>query len=125
MSTGSNYQNFMDILKICMSMADSYLKRCLTDGKVDEENMRYFHNLLALHIDPQTGEPRILCSNTNPNDSHEAIHSYNIRFIGVDEELMNKTDDEFNKENIDVALAELISQMSNEEKLKLYKSLTE
>lgn len=125
MNAISNYQNFMDALKICMSMANRYLKRCLVEGTVDKENMRYFNNLLALHIDPETGNPKILCSNTNPKDSHEAIHSYNIRFIGIDEELMNKTDDEFNKENIDLALAELISQMSNEEKLKLYESLTE
>lgn len=123
MNENASYQNFVESLKSCMEMADEYLKRCIVEGKVEKGNLYYFNNLFALHIDPITGEPKILCSNTNPKDSHEAIHSYNIRFINIDESLFNKSDEEFDKDHIDASLIRLISKMSEEDKLNLYDSL--
>lgn len=125
MSTeNTNYQSFVDSLKLCIEMAREYLDRCIIEGKVDSDNLYYFNNLFALHIDTETGEPRILCSNTNPKDSHESVHSYNIRFIDIDENLFNKSSEDFDKEHIDSSLIELISKMSKEEKIDLYESLT-
>lgn len=119
----TNYDKFLSALNLCNDMASEYLVRCMIEGTVDPDNKYYFRNLLALHIDPSTGLPRILCSNTNPNDTHEAVHSYNIRFVSIDKDLMNMSDDEYNKLHVDSALIKLISQMDEESKIVLYEEL--
>lgn len=123
MSQQSNYNTFMIALKVCMNMAGEYLQRCIIDGRIESGNARYFNNLLALQIDPSTGAPKILGSNTHPDDSHEAIHSYNIRFIDIDENLFNKSSYDFDLTHLDSSLLTMIKMMSTEEKTKLYEEL--
>lgn len=118
----SNYTKFIAALRLCNGMAKEYLHRCIIDKKVDPSNMYYFNNLLALQID-DTGRPRILCSNTDPNDKNEAIHSYNIRFIGIDEELFNMNSEDFDKKHIEPSIMSMVKMLDDDLKLELYEEL--
>lgn len=121
----SSYDDFTVALSACISYAKDYLHRCIIEGKMDGDNIYYFNNLFALKIDERNGEPKILCSNTNPDCENEALKSYNIRFIGIDKDLFNMTDEEFDKEHIDKSIYNQVMRLSKEEKLKLYDALKE
>lgn len=115
----SKYQEFLDSLNSCLDKANEYLNRCLISGQVDPSHMRYFKNLTGLTIN-ENGDAILLCSNTNPHDSHEAINSYNIKFINIDQELFNKDENEFNSEHLDMAIHSMIPKLNDEQKKAVY-----
>lgn len=119
----TNYHKFMSALSLCNSMAREYLHRCIIDGKVDPDNMYYFSNLFSLHVDPDTGRPRIICSNTDPKDKNENITSYNLRFLEIDEELFNVSSEDFDKMHMDSALVTMVKMLDSDIKLELYDEL--
>lgn len=121
----TNYQYFYEMLERCTSMAKEYLHRCIIDGRVDPDDLYYFKNLFALQLDPLTNNSRILCSNSDPDCNNEATKSSNIRFITIDQDLFNKSSEEFDKKYLDQSLLQFIKMMDNERKLQLYEALRE
>lgn len=119
----TNYQKFTAALNLCMNMANEYLHRCIIDGRVSSDSLYYFQNLVALTYDNVTRRSRIICSNTNPDSENESIKSYNLRFVGIDEDLFNKSSEEFDKAHLDQSLLQMIKLMNSEEKLQLYDAL--
>lgn len=116
------YNEFLDVLTTCNDYAKDYLHRCIIDGKVNANDYYYYKNLFALQIDA-TGNARILVSNTDPNCENETLKSYNIRFINIDKDLFNKTEEEFDKEHIDKSLYNMVQNLNRDEKLQLYDAL--
>lgn len=121
----TNYQEFSQALKTCTSMAKEYLSRCIIEGRVNTEDLYYFKNLFALQINPTTNVARILCSNSPSDCVNEATKSYNIRYITIDENLFNKTSEEFDKDHLDQSLLVFIKKMNKEQKTQLYDALRE
>lgn len=119
----TNYQRFTTALNLCMNMANEYLHRCIIDGRVSSDSLYYFQNLVALTYDNVTRRSKIICSNTNPDSENESIKSYNLRFVGIDEDLFNKSSEEFDKAHLDQSLLQMIKLMDSEEKLQLYDAL--
>lgn len=119
----TNYQQFIQSLKMCRNMASEYLHRCIIDGRVDSDSLYYFKNLFALWIDPETNKAKILCSNTDPSCENESTKSYNIRYISIDKELFNKSSEEFDKSHLDQSLLQMIKMMDSEQKTQLYDAL--
>lgn len=119
----TNYQVFMTTLNSCIGMAKEYLSRCTIDGRVDADSIYYFKNLLGLYIDEETGDGKILCSNTNPQCENESMKSYNIRKISIDEDLFNKSSYEFDKDHLDSSLLHLVKMLDSDTKVELYDAL--
>lgn len=119
----NNYDAFLTALKACLSMANEYLNRCVIEGSLDKGNIYMFNNLLALSIDPTSGLPRLICSNTDPNDNNEAVHSYNLKFMNINQELFNKTSEDFDKAHINESLTTMIKLLNPELKIELYNEL--
>lgn len=121
----TNYQVYTNAMKLCIGMANEYLQRCIIDGRVDPDSLHYFKNLVSLTYDNITGRSRIICSNTNPDSEVESIKSYNLRFVSIDEDLFNKSSEEFDKSHLDQSLLQMIKLMNSDEKLQLYEALRE
>lgn len=68
---------------------------------------------------------KILCSNTDPRCENEAMKSFNIRRLPIDENLFNLSSLEFDKEHIDSSLLHLIMKMDSDSKQQLYDILRE
>lgn len=119
----TNYQEFSQALKACTNMAKEYLSRCIIEGRVNTEDLYYFKNLFALQIDTYTNVARILCSNSPADCDNEATKSYNIRYITIDEDLFNKTSEEFDKGHLDQSLLILMKKLNKEQKSQLYDAL--
>ena len=117
------YDDFSSAVRLCVDYARDYLHRCIIDGKVSGDDLYYFKNLFALKIDEATGEVKILCSNTNPDCENEALKSYNIRFLSIDKDIFNKTEEEFDKEHLNSSVYNLVMRLSHDEKLQLYDAL--
>lgn len=118
----TNYQVFINMLNNCMAMSKEYLQRAIIEGKIDPNNSYYFSNLLAISAD-NSNRARIICSNTNPDDTNEAVKGFNLRYVTIDEELFNKSSEEFDKAHVDKALMTIIHMMSEEDKLTLYDAI--
>lgn len=121
----TNYQKFSAALKLCMDMANEYLHRCIIDGRVDTDNLYYFRNLTALSIDLASNRSKIICSNTSPDSNNESIKYDSLRFINIDEDLFNKSSEEFDKQHLDSSLLQLVKLMTPEQKLQLYDAIRE
>lgn len=119
----TNYQRFYESLRVCSDMAKEYLHRCIVDGRVDADSLYYFKNLFALQIDPDTNLARILCSNSDSSSNNEATKSSNIRFLNIDQELFNKSSEDFDKSHLDQSLLSFIKIMDTDQKVQLYEAL--
>lgn len=121
----SRYQRFVSMLRECSEMADSYLHRCIIDGRVQTADLYYFKNLFALQLDNFNGKVKILGSTTDPNCSNESTKSYNIRFLNIDQDLFNLSTEDFDKGHINKVIFGLVDKLSTDEKIQLYDALKE